>query len=125
MGQIVEDTVVSQRGKLRVDGSLALLPATLFLHAIVLSLLLYIALVIAPLIPLHLRGCQNVMNSLTMILPATLITIIFQNSSYFAQEDEFVEHPQNEISPENVQCLQHQQEAIEEVISREWLEEIQ
>lgn len=65
------------------------------------------------------------MNSVVLILPATFITTAFGNIPYFAQEDEFVEHPQNEISPENVQCLQHHQEAIEEVITREWLEEIQ
>lgn len=125
MGQVVEDTVFGQRGELGVEGSFSLLPATVFLHVIVLFLFLYIALVIAPLVPLHLSTVRHVLKSVVLILLAALITTTFGNIPYFAQKNEFVDHAQNEISPENVQSLEHQQEAIEEVITREWLEEIQ
>lgn len=59
------------------------------------------------------------------MLPATLLTTTYGNVPYFAQKYKFVKHPKNEISPENVQSLQHQQQAVEKVITREWLEEIQ
>ena len=46
------------------------------------------------------------------------------HSSHLAHEGKLPDHAQDEVRPEDVQSLQHQEQRVEEVIPEEGLEEV-
>ena len=49
----------------------------------------------------------------------------FSRRHHLALEDKLVDHPQDEVGPEDVESLEHQQQGVEEEVPRERVEVVQ
>lgn len=121
--QVVQDTVVGQWCQFGVNCALPFIPAApvpIFLR--LLLFIFHLTLLIAAFITLNLwPGVDNEKEQ--SCSPWIIIDEFNNNSSYLAHEHKLIDHAQDEISPKDVQELQHKQESIEEIIPKKWLEE--
>lgn len=106
VGQVVQNTVFRERLQLGIDGTISVLPAAPV--PVILSLLLLLTFLITPFITLHLRKKKKA-NKATFPPPTTNMSPlpIHWPPPHLAQEHKLVDHAQDEISPEDVQSLQH------------------
>lgn len=109
VGQVVQNTVFRERLQLGIDGTISVLPAAPVPVILRLLLLFFLTLLITPFITLNLRKKIIKPIKQCFLPPTTNMSPlpIHWPTPHLAQEHKLVNHAQDEISPEDVQSLQH------------------